>query len=377
MAHYRLACKEFLPGSTPDHVASRKDNIAMSIVAELFDSVVGVDTHAATHTLVVVDATTGAERHRSTFPTSPAGLTRAVSWIRRRTIARVLVVVEGVGSYGALVADALAAAGMEVCEPSPIPPHHGQGKSDDLDAARIARSVLGVDIAMLRHPRSDTGPRVALRVLVIAREEMTADRTRAINALTALLRTIDLGMDARRPLTTSQVTTITGWRARQEATWLATCRGEAVRLARHIRDLDHQIATNRAQLDTLVAAHAPELTTLTGVGSVVAATVLVAWSHPGRIRSEAAFAALAGTCPIPASSGNTIRHRLNRGGDRRLNRALHTVVLVRMRVDPGTRAYVARRRAEGRTTKEIMRSLKRYVTRQLFRALPAAPLDTT
>jgi len=348
----------------------------MSIVAELFDFVVGVDTHAATHTLAVVDTTTGAERHRSTFPTSPAGLTRAVRWIRSRTIARVLVVVEGVGSYGAQLADLLVAAGLEVCEPSPIPSHHGQGKSDDLDAARIARSVLGVDVAMLRRPRTDTGPRVALRVLVIAREEMTADRTRAINALTALVRTVDLGIDARRPLTTGQVTTITGWRAREEAAWLATCRSEAVRLARHIRDLDHQIAANRAQLDTLVAEQAPELTTLPGVGSVVAAAVLIAWSHPGRVRSEAAFAAIAGACPIPASSGNTVRHRLNRAGDRRLNRALHTIVLVRMRIDPATRGYVARRRTQGRTTKEIMRSLKRYVARQLFRSLPAA-LDTT
>lgn len=342
----------------------------MSIVADLFDFVVGVDTHAATHTIAVVDARTGAERHRSTFPTSPAGLARALTWIRRRSAGRVLVVVEGVGSYGAQLADQLVAAGLEVCEPSPIPPHHGQGKNDDLDSVRIARSVLGVDTGMLRRPRTDTGPRVALRVLVIAREEMTADRTRAINALTALLRTIDLGVDARTPLTARQVTMISGWRTRNEAAWLATCRSEAVRLARHIRELNQQIAANRVQLDTLVAAQAPELTTLTGVGSVVAATVLIAWSHPGRIRSEAAFAAIAGACPIPASSGNTVRHRLNRSGDRRLNRALHTVVLVRLRVDPATRAYAPRRRTEGRTTKEIIRSLKRYVARQLFRSLP-------
>lgn len=347
----------------------------MSIVAELFDFVVGVDTHAQSHTLAVVDATTGAERHRSTFPASSAGLARALAWIRRRTIGGVLVVVEGIGSYGALFADQLGRAGFQVCEPSPIPPHHGKGKNDDLDAVRIARSVLGVEASQLRRPRAEVGPRVALRVLVIAREEMTTDRTGAINALTALLRTVDLGIDARQPLTTAQITTITGWRAREEAAWLATCRGEAVRLARQIRVLDQQIATNRAQLDELVAVQAPELTALTGVGSVVAANVLIAWSHPGRVRTEAAFAAIAGTCPIPASSGNTTRYRLNRGGDRRLNHALHTIALVRMRVDPATRAYVAKRRAEGRTTREIMRCLKRYITRQLFRALPT--LDAT
>lgn len=122
----------------------------------------------------------------------------------------------------------------------------------------------------------------------------------------------------------------------------------------------------------LIDDAAPELLQLPGIGPVVAAAVLIAWSHPGRVRSEAAMASLAGTCPIPASSGNTVRYRLNRGGDRRLNRALTTTVIVRMRIDPATRAYVARRRAEGRTTKEIMRSLARYLTRKLYRTLAAA-----
>jgi transposase len=124
-------------------------------------------------------------------------------------------------------------------------------------------------------------------------------------------------------------------------------------------------------LATAVTAQAPELLALPGVGAVVAATVLLTWSHPGRIRGEAAFAALAGTAPLPASSGNTRRHRLNRGGDRRLNRALYTVALVRMGHDSTTRAYVARRTAEGRTKREIMRSLKRYIARQLYRTLTA------
>jgi transposase len=149
-------------------------------------------------------------------------------------------------------------------------------------------------------------------------------------------------------------------------------------LAKRIVALDAELVANRKALDTAVEDVAPELCELPGVGSVIAATVLTAWSHPGRVRSEAAFAALAGTCPIPASSGNTLRHRLNRGGDRRLNRALTTIALVRMRTHVPTRAYVARRRAEGRTTKEIMRSLKRYITRQLFRILAAAhPIPQT
>jgi transposase len=163
-----------------------------------------------------------------------------------------------------------------------------------------------------------------LRVLTVAREEMVAERTRAINALTALLRTIELGIDARKALLHSQFKVIAGWRERREDALTATCRQEAVRLAKCIAALDGELADNRKALDSAVEEVAPELCELTGVGSVVAACVLTAWSHPGRVRSEAAFAALAGTCPIPASSGNTLRHRLNHGGDRRLNRALTT-----------------------------------------------------
>jgi len=344
----------------------------MPIVAEHFESVVGVDTHAATHTLAVVTAASGAERARATFPTSAAGLARALAWIQGHAGPTSLVVIEGAGSYGAGLLERVSAAGMPTAEAAAMPTRRGIGKNDDLDAVRIARSVLAVDVERLRRPRSEQGPRVAARVLVVAREQMAAERTRTVNALTALLRSIDLGVDVRRALTASQITAITAWRSREEPDWLAVCRGEAVRLARQIRDLDHALVVNRAQLDQIVAAQAPELTDLPGVGSVVAAAVYVAWSHPGRVRSEAAFASLAGTCPIPASSGNTQRYRLNRGGDRRLNRVLTTIVLVRMRIDPDTKTYVERRRAEGRTTKEIMRSLKRYVTRQLFRTLATA-----
>ncbi|MCT6736735.1 transposase, partial [Rhodococcus qingshengii] len=269
--------------------------------------------------------------------------------------------------------DRVLAAGFPVAEPSVMgsADRRGVGKTDDLDAARIARSVLSVDIDRLRRPRAD-GSRVAMRVLVVAREQMTCERTRTINALTALVRTVELGVDARKSLTYSQLKEIATWRARSEDATTATCRAEAVRLAKRIRALDAELVDNRKSLDALVKTNAPELTAAVGVGAVVAATVLIAWSHAGRVRSEAAFASLAGTCPVPASSGNTVRYRLNRGGDRRLNRALTTVVIVRMRVDPQTRTYVERRRGEGRTTKEIMRSLKRYVTRQLYRTLATA-----
>lgn len=353
------------------------------MVPEEYDFVIGVDTHAATHTFAVVAAATGAVLDHAVFPTSAAGLQRAQGWIGRRAgNEATLVVVEGTGSFGAILTEQLVAAGRTVVEAARMPAgdRRGKGKSDELDAVRIARAVLGLAVTDLRAPRTLAcdRPRVSMRVLVVAREQMAAERTRAVNALTALVRTIDLGVDARKSLTARQVTAIAGWRSRGEDATTATCRQEVVRLARRIKDLEGDLANNRAAVTELIRNDTPQLLELVGVGAVVAASVLVAWSHPGRLRSDAAMASLAGTCPIPAPSGNTTRHRLNRGGDRRHNRALTTITIVRMRVDPGTRAYVARRRAEGRTTKEIMRSLKRYIARQLFRALAAAhPIPAT
>ena len=364
-----------LPGPTPTTTSPlRRSTAAIAIVADQYDLLIGVDTHAATHSLTTITTSTGAGGEPVVFPNSPAGCDRAVNWIHRRTSgAQALVVVEGIGSYGAMLTDRVLASGLNVVEPAAMAAadRRGVGKTDALDAARIARAVLSSDLSRLRWPRC-SGPRVALRVLVVAREEMSAERTRAINALTALLATIGLGLDARKTLTRQQINTVSGWRTREEDLTITTCRGEAVRLAKRICDFETELAENRATLNAMVAGQAPELLALTGIGSVVGAAILVAWSHPGRVRSEAALASLAGTCPIPASSGTTTRHRLNRGGDRGLNRALTTIVIVRMRTDATTRAYVARRRAEGRTTKEIMRSLKRYITRQLFRTLTNA-----
>ena len=143
------------------------------------------------------------------------------------------------------------------------------------------------------------------------------------------------------------------------------------------------MATNHLELETLVKKCQPALLNIYGVGPVLAAIILTAWSHTGRVRSEAAFAALAGTCPVPASSGGTTRFRLNRGGDRQLNKAIYTIALIRMNRDPDTKNYVAKRTSQGRTKKEIIRSLKRYISRQIYRTLmgetkdTAAPTSTT
>ena len=247
----------------------------------------------------------------------------------------------------------------------------GQGKTDELDAVLAARSTLVLEMTKLRDRRAGQA-HTALQVLTGARDHLNIERLRCINALTALVRGHDLGIDARRALTTEQISTIAGWRRREEDLGAATARAEALRLAKRVLALDVELAQNRTEITGLVAAEASELLELPGIGAITAAVILTVWSHPGRIRSEAAFAKIAGTSPIPASSGNTERHRLNRGGDRRLNRALNTIVLTRMRTDPATQAYIDRRLAEGKTAKEIRRCLKRYVARQIFRTLTAA-----
>lgn len=348
----------------------------MTIVAHAHPFVVGVDTHARNHALTVLAGVTGEVIAAEQFPATPAGMARAVAWTARRTGGdlNTLWVIEGVASYGARLARTVTGAGYQVVEAARMNAraNRGIGKSDPLDAHRIASAVLPLDVKELRHPRHDDGERAALRVLVAARDHMTAERTATLNALIALVRVVDLGIDARRALTSKQIAEVSRWRTRDEQIGLAIARTEAVRLAKRVAELDGDIATNTATMTDLVRqSRAAVLLEKTGIGPVTAAIALTAWSHPGRVRSEAAFAALAGTNPIPASSGNTVRHRLNRGGDRRLNRALHIATITRMTHDPATRAYVEKRTTEGRTAKEIRRCLKRYLARQIYRALNA------
>lgn len=347
-------------------------------VADIYRHVVGVDTHAATHTYAIVTST-GALVDQATFPTTTAGLSRARDWVGRRTdgdIDGVLIAAEGTGSYGAVMSEVLEEDGYRVVEAPTPRRERGRGKTDTLDAVLAARSTLVMPMALLRDRRAGQA-QAALQVLTVARDQLNADRLRCINALTALVRSRNLGMDARKALTTRQMTTIAAWRRRDEDLGTATARTEAVRLAKRIIELDRELADNHDQTEQIVTTQAPELLELQGVGVVSAAIILTAWSHPGRVRSEAAFAQIAGTCPIPASSGNTVRHRLNRGGDRRVNRALNTVVLTRMRIDPDTKDYIARRQAEGKTPKEIRRCLKRYVTRQIYRHLARSAATAT
>lgn len=345
----------------------------MTIVAELFEHVVGIDTHARTHTYCLIAAATGAIIDSASFPTTKAGNARAISWIVRRTSGSVLAAVEGTSSYGAGIAAALAEAGFDVAEvrPAPRTTHAHHGKSDALDAEAAARAVLGRQIHHLAKPRQ-TGRRAALRVLLASRSILDQQRTANRNALLALLRSVDLGIDARRPLTDTQVRTIAGWRTSRSVAHhdpFTIARREARRLAHAIVDHGELLKQNHRELHQLSEALAPGLQDQPGVGPVTAAIIICAYSHHGRVRSEAAFATLGGIAPIPTSSGNTERHRLSRSGDRQLNRAFDVIVRTRMSYDEATRNYVARRRAEGRSNREIRRCLKRYVCRAIFRKL--------
>lgn len=355
---------------------------AMSIVAHLHAFVVGVDTHARNHVYAIVTGATGELIDTKDFPTTGAGINRAIAWVARRTGADLgtLWVIEGAASYGAILAGAVAGEGYQVVEAARMDAraHRGIGKSDDLDAQRIARAVLALEGRQLRRPRLSEGIRAALRLLVSARDSMTGERTRAVNALTALVRVNELGLDARKSLTGEQIAEVSKWRARDEELALLVARAEAVRLAERIDELNQELTSNDKQITELVkVSEAAPLLEVKGFGAITAATCLTVWSHHGRVHSEAAYASLAGVNPIPASSGNTVRHRLNRGGDRRLNSALHMVAITRMTHDDETREYVEKRRSEGRTDKEIRRCIKRYLARRIYRALNTSAAEMT
>jgi transposase len=344
----------------------------MTIVADQYRHVIGIDTHAATHTYAIVDTVTGAVLDTATFPVTKPGFTRAIGWIRARTgTGPILAAVEGTSSYGATLTGALERDGIPVVEAKPPKraTRRAAGKSDRIDAIAAARTVMGTEIEELIHPRAE-GIRSALRVLLVARRAIDSRCTADRNMLTALLRSFDLGIDVRKALTDAQVATVAAWRPRKsDDPATVTIRAEAHRLAAAVITGAAELEHNMTGLHAHVRELAPELLKIFGVGPFVAAILITTYSHPGRIRSEAAFAHLAGAAPIPASSGKTNRHRLNRYGDRQLNRALHIIVRTRLDHDAATRAYAERRSNQGTPDNEIKRLLKRYVARQIFRKL--------
>ena len=347
----------------------------MSMLAELVEVVIGVDTHKDTHTAALVDARNGGVLARRTVTADPDGYAALVELADQHTGLRAWAI-ESTGSYGAGLTRHLADGGELVIElDRPKRPARRAGaKSDPIDAERAARDAL----ARTHLTQPKTGPeRAALQMRLTARRAAVEAATTAQRQLQALVITAPEVVRGRFRGQSTRVMITTAARLRPATTSgdleLTTALTVLRDLARRIHALQAEATGHETAIRAIVRAWRPDLLRLTGVGPIVAATVLTAWSHPGRCRDDAAFAMLAGAAPIPASSGKTVRYRLNRSGDRQLNRALHTVVLSRLQRDERTRAYAQRRRAEGKTDREIKRCLKRYIARELYRRLESPP----
>ncbi len=345
------------------------------MLADEVDYVVGVDTHRDGHVLAIVAVPVGAVVAQRAVAANARGYAQALRFADQHAAGARVWAVEGAGHYGAGLARHLSGRGETVLEAgrSPRGERRLHGKDDKLDAIRAARAALGHELAS---PRAGQR-REALRLLLVARRSAVDVRREALVQLRSVIVTSpDCLRDELRRLPVQRLLERCS-RLRRSAT--ARPDELAVRLV--LRTLARRIEAvtiEAAELEREILAHvrllAPQLLDEPGVGPIVAAQLIVAWSHQGRVRSEAAFARLAGVAPIPASSGQTTRHRLSRGGDRQLNRALHTVVLHRRQHDAATKDYIARRIAEGKTRRDATRLLKRYLARRLYRLLQQEPL---
>jgi transposase len=350
----------------------------MESLSDIVDVVIGVDTHVHTHSAAAVDAHTGGVLAEITVEATPEGYDELVGFANDHSGLRAWAI-EGTGSHGAGLTRRLAKGDEVVVElDRPERQRRRNGaKSDPLDAIRAAREALSR--AKLGTPRT-TGERQALSVLLTARRSAVAAAVEAQQQLFALViaapEQLRSKLRGKRTLAMAR----TAARFRVQAEWDLETRitaGVLRDLARRALELWAEADRHEKEILAVVRAWHPELLERKGVGPIVAATVLCAWSHPGRIHSESAFAMLGGVAPIPANSGQVTTHyRINRHGDRQLNLAFHTVVLSRIRWDEETRAYVKRRTAEGKTPREIKRCLKRYVAREFFRLLEGAPSMT-
>jgi len=330
----------------------------------------GVDTHRDTIHVAVVDAL-GRHLGDQEFATTRAGYRAAIRFLRRH--GRIDTVgVEGTSSYGAGISAALRTAAITVAEVDRTDKtaryHHG--KTDPIDAYAAARTTCAGRATTI--PKTRDGNVEAIRALRVARTSAIKTRTQTINQIRALLVTAPTTLRETLPTTTAALI-----RACTDLPPLTT-RADPTTATRHaLRSLAHRyqhLTTEIRDLDkhlhTLLTHHAPHLLAIHGVGPDTAAQLLItAGDNPHRLHTEAAFAHLCGTAPIPASSGQTQHHRLNRGGDRQANRALWTITLTRLATDPRTKTYRDRRQAQGHTTKDTIRRLKRYIAREIYKAL--------
>jgi transposase len=332
--------------------------------------VVGIDTHKDVHVAVALDhlGRRLAELH---VPTTTAGYSSLEHWAASLGIVDAFGI-EGTGSYGAGLTRFLRQRNyrlIEVNRPDRAT-RHRLGKSDPIDAEMAARLVLaGIATGT---PKTGDGPVEMLRILKLAKDSAVKSRTQAINQIKAVV--VTAAAELRETLTDlptgKLVDRCTAFRPGPLITATAVAKYTLRLLAKRHLQLGGEIDALQLEIDRLVSLAAPALLDVFGIKADGAARLLVtAGDNPERLRSEAAFAALCGSNPVPASSGKTQRHRLNRGGDRQANATLHRIVVVRLRWHAPTQAYMQRRLAEGKTKPEIMRCLKRYVAREVFAVL--------
>ena len=349
------------------------EEVAVTTIAhpQTLRVVIGVDTHRDIHVAFALDHL-GRKLDSRAIPTTTVGYAELLEWAHSFGEVEAWGV-EGTGSYGAGLARFLAAEDqlvIEVIRPN-RQTRRRKGKSDPTDAEAAARAVLAGEAAGA--PKAGNDFVEMIRVLRIARSSATKARTQAINVLRAIVVTAPPELRERlRDLTTiALIDAAAHLRPGRERTLLSHTKLALRSAGQRCQALDAELAVLDARLDELTAEAAPELLDHYGVGPDTAGALLVAaGDNPDRLRSEAAFAMLCGASPLPASSGQTTnRHRLNRGGDRQANAALYRIVIVRMRWDPKTKHYVERRTKEGKSKKEIIRCLKRYVAREIYAVL--------
>jgi transposase len=352
--------------------SERDDTVSMAAKKRLVTG--GVDTHGRSHHAAVVDQV-GRVLGDQQSPATAVGYQAVLAWLR--LFGRVAKVgVEGTGTYGAGLARYLTAEGIDLVEVDRPDrrTRRVQGKSDPIDTIAAAHAALSGRASGT--PKTRTGPVEAIRALRVARAGAIKARTAALNQLHGLITAAPEVVRADlASLPTAALLAACAAFSVDEARLsdpVQATKAALAALAHRVQALTAEITKADKRLRPVVARTAPRLSALFGVGLEVAGQLLAtAGDNPERLRSEAALAHLCGAAPIPASSGRTDRHRLNRGGDRAANRALYTIALCRMRYDPTTQAYVERRTKQGLGKKEIMRCLKRYIIREVHAALLA------
>ena len=350
--------------------AMAKTTLTQPTLAEQYDVVIGVDTHKDFHVAVALSAN-GGRLAECRIPANQQGYSDLRSWSLELGT-KPIFAIEGTGSFGAGLCRELMASGFPVVEINRTDrsTRRRLGKDDAIDAEAAARAFIA-GLATIE-PKGGHHVVEMIRLLKGNKDSATNSRTRAINQIKAILITAPaLLREQLEPMANiNLIATCAAFRIAVVDCPFAAAKKALRYLARRVLQLEKEIAELLEDLDQLTQQACPGLRKTYGIAVDGAATLLVAaGDNPARLRSDAAFAALCGVSPLPASSGKTNRHRLNRGGNRQANATLHRVVVVRLRWHEQTKAYAARRMEEGRSKPEIMRCLKRFIAREVFHTL--------